>query len=253
MGIVCTLLVGASVWLLWPTSKATLAIQPKQQLGLMTSLPIYWGENADLAGMLNSDQPSHWVRAQLEHKFELVPIDALAGVDSAEPSDVLAELKLLLLAQPAALPPADLVALDNWVRAGGRLLMFADPMLTEHSEFGFGDKRRPQDIAMLSPILKRWGLEQIYDPDQDKALRTVQMRGHALPVRRAGRLRALAEQKEARALCRFLADAIVADCQIGSGRVLIVSDAAVLDHEINTQAAGKALDELLKRVFKAPE
>ena len=64
-----------------------------------------------------------------------------------------------MMIQPRPLSPQENVALDNWVAAGGRLLLFADPALTEDSAFAIGDRRRPQDVVLLSPILARWGLE----------------------------------------------------------------------------------------------
>ena len=110
LGAACSLLIAGIVWMLWPAPAVQVATQPKPQLGLMTSLPIYWNENADLAGMLDGDQPVHWVREQLEQEFTLVPLDALASADSTDPSEALAELEQVLLAQPAALPPAALIS-----------------------------------------------------------------------------------------------------------------------------------------------
>ena len=49
------------------------------------------------------------------------------------------------------------------MRGGGRVLLFADPMLTRHSAFALGDRRRPQDVVLLSPILARWRLELQFD------------------------------------------------------------------------------------------
>lgn len=52
-------------------------------------------------------------------------------------------------------PERENVALDDWVRAGGARALFADPLLTFNSRFSIGDRRRPQDVATLSPILTR--------------------------------------------------------------------------------------------------
>ena len=122
----------------------------KVQLGLFSTLPIYWGSGGDVATLLDTAQEKDWVREQLERSFALTPLDAL------EPEN-LANVDRLLLAQPRPLAPSENVALDEWLRDGGRLLIFADPLLTRHSEFSIGDRRRPQDVVLISPILKRWG------------------------------------------------------------------------------------------------
>jgi hypothetical protein len=245
-----TALIAALVWVLSISSDAPQQNHPKAELGLMTSLPIYWGESAELDGMLANDQPMHWVRTQLETEFELVPLDALAGPDSTEPSQALDNLPFLLLAQPRALPPADMVALDSWVRGGGWALIFADPMLTEHTEFGFGDQRRPQDIATLSPILSRWGLQQFIDEDQGDAVRMVIFRDVAIPLRKAGRFEIL---QDGEAECELLAQDVIARCKIGKGYAMIVADAAVLEREGNLEVAQTALNSLVLASLNRPK
>ena len=123
----------------WAIPRASKARTP---LGLFSSLPIYWAESTSIDETLDSSRPQHWVRAALERDRELVPLDTLDGPELARFDD-------LILAQPRPLSPAENVALDQWVRNGGRLLLFADPLLTEHSRFALGDKRRPQDIVLL--------------------------------------------------------------------------------------------------------
>ncbi len=216
----------------------------------MTSLPIYWNEAAGLGEMLADDQHEHWVRQQLEQRFELVPLDILSAPDRLEPNDELADLDLLLLAQPNALAPADFVALDNWVKGGGKLLLFADPMLTEHSEFGLGDRRRPQDMALLGPVLMRWGLPQFYDEDQPDTPRLVTYGDTAIPLHNAGRFEILPAET---ATCELLSERVIAYCAIGQGSALIVSDAAVLEHEADSAIAGEALEKLLKNAFNSAQ
>ena len=64
---------------------------------------------------------------------------------------------LLLLAQPRALAPAEMVKLDSWVRDGGKLLILADPALQWGSLYPLGDKRRPLFTSLLSPLFSHWG------------------------------------------------------------------------------------------------
>ena len=133
-------------------------------LGLYTSLPIAWNESADIGSLLASDGPIHWALPVLKSHGEFVPLDTLAASDGTLP---LPQDATLVLAQPRPLSPQENVALDDWVRKGGHVLLLADPMLTAESAFAPGDPRRPQDIAMLSPILARWGLELEFDEAQE--------------------------------------------------------------------------------------
>lgn len=194
----------------------------KPELGLLTTLPIYWNETAELGEMLSDNSELPWPRAVLEKQFELVPLDSLAGESG------LASVDMLLLVQPRALSAEENVALDEWVRAGGRAVIFADPLLTAHSRFGLGDRRRPQGVVLLSPILARWGLELTFDPEQEDNERLIEYDGIAIPVQLAGRL----EVAEGREECRLESDGFLAHCTIGSGGVTVIADAALFDgHE----------------------
>lgn len=187
------------------------------RLGLMTTLPLYWAEADGVGELLQASEASGWVREALETRFVLHPLDTL---DDA----ALAGLDRLILAQPRALTPTENVALDAWVRRGGRLLLFADPMLTRESRFGIGDKRRPQDVILLSPILTHWGLALTFDPEQPAGERTIDVAGIEMPVAVAGTLRALSA-----GTCRIGSAGVVARCPIGQGHVTVLADAAILD------------------------
>lgn len=198
---------------------------PKTSLALFGTIPIYWGETGGVEDMLSGEAEPHWSRPVLEQRFELSPIDAL---DQSS----LGEFTQALMAQPRALSPQENVALDEWVRAGGRLLLFADPMLTGHSHFGLGDKRRPQDVTLLSPILARWGLELEFDTQQPSGFRLVAGLGEGLPVNLPGRFTLKEEGDGPQNRCELLADRHIADCSIGKGKAFIVADAAVFDEAL---------------------
>ena len=72
---------------------------------------------------------------------------------------------MLLAAQPRALPAEELVALDAWVRRGGRLLLLADPMLEWPSERPLGDRLRPPALFADTGLLQHWGL-RLDAPDE---------------------------------------------------------------------------------------
>ena len=148
-------------------------------IGLFTTLPILWAESDDLRGLLRSDTPPHWALAALRARGEVKPVDSLMPRKDAP---LVPGVGLLVMAQPRALAPQENVALDDWVRRGGRLLLFADPLLTEESAFAFGDRRRPQDVVLLSPILARWGLRLEFDEGQPPGERLADLDGVTLPV-----------------------------------------------------------------------
>lgn len=214
---------------------------PDRTTGLFTTLPILWRETHDLGELLNSDAPPHWAQGALAAHGRLQPLDTLAGKSGKLP---LPDRALLVMAQPRGLSPGENVALDDWVRAGGRVLLFADPMLTSESTFAIGDKRRPQDVALLSPILARWGLELQFDEDQPLGEDAVALLGGTIPVHLPGRfaLRGRA--------CRLLADGLAARCRIGKGVVVAVADAALFEVGTDGENAARSamLDRLLRRI-----
>ncbi|KRA84264.1 hypothetical protein ASD76_09865 [Altererythrobacter sp. Root672] len=193
----------------------------------MGSIPIYWGEAGNVNELLGGDGASHWARAELEKSYRLHPLDALTP-------ESLTEIKFLLLAQPRALSGSENVALDNWVRGGGHLLLFADPMLTGESKFPIGDRRRPQDVILLSPILRHWGLELQFDVERPEGFALVEAAGPPIPINRPGSI----VTAESAANCTLAAEAVLASCSIGAGRVVLLADAAVLDlYDPHPQAA----------------
>jgi hypothetical protein len=204
-------------------------------LGLMGTVPIYWGEADGLGELIDGGVEPHWARAQLEAEFVLQPLDYLDA-------EALAPIGHLLLAQPRALSGEENVALDAWVRGGGRLLLFADPMMTGHSRFALGDRRRPMDVTLLSPILKHWGLVMEFAEDQPFGFRPLEAAGLTVPVNLPG---AFAEGGS----CELSADRVLARCAIGEGSATVLADAALLDLHEPDPLAGQALQGLMALAF----
>lgn len=219
--------------------RAILPDRPPAQppVGLFTSLPIVWAEADDLRGQLIKDHPPHRIYAALSR---LGPVAALDTLDGLGP-----KLQRLVIAQPRALSPTENVALDNWVRAGGQVLLLADPLLTAGSIYQLGDPRRPQDIVMLSPILQRWGLELTFDEQQPGGQRKIAVSGPAIPVDLAGTWR------NAAGTCQIEAEGVLATCEIGRGRVVALADADVLADTDPALLRGPAFAGLLDRAFTA--
>ena len=224
-------------WLTAPPS--SLAPQMRPPLGLFTSLPLWWGEADDVAAQIaapqNSQSQTNWARTVLEERHRVVLLDTLLAPEG---------IADLLMAQPRPLAPQENVALDRWVRGGGHLLLFADPMLTWESRFALGDRRRPQDTVLLSPILAHWGLQLRFDPDQPGELR--ENAGTGLPVRLAG---TLAPLPGGEAACRIEGEGLLADCRIGQGRVLILADSALLEPSDQPAVRARKLRALMARAF----
>lgn len=207
-------------------SGASLDEQPasRTSIGLFGTLPILWRETDDVSDILAARAAPHWALQVMEEAGAVRPIDMLAPEGSQEP---LAAIELLVMAQPRPLSPQENVALDEWVRRGGHVLLFADPMLTAHSAFPLGDKRRPQDTVLLSPILGRWGLRLEVDEDQPAGERLVESDSGQIPVNLPGRL----VPERGAGDCKVDRAGLVARCGVGDGFVTVVADAAVLEDE----------------------
>ncbi|WP_404480299.1 DUF4350 domain-containing protein [Novosphingobium sp. BL-52-GroH] len=228
-----------------------------ETFGLYSSLPIAWNESADIRGQLADESPPHWALTALRERGRVVPLDTLAPLRL--PSD-----GVLILAQPRPLTPQENVALDAWVQQGGRVLLLADPMLTAHSLFGPGDPRRPQDMAMLSPILGRWGLALEFDEEQPAGEHAIRLPEGNVPVNLPGRFRLSGNFGEAAqtgksggavAHCRLQAEGMLADCKAGKGRIVALADAALLENpEDSAEVPGRQviLAGLLDRLALPP-
>jgi hypothetical protein len=191
---------------------------------LLTSLPLVFGE-----GFSPEDSGSPALKA-LQERYRVVSISV---TDPAE----LAKGRLLVMAQPLAQPAEDLVALDAWVRRGGRLMLFVDPMLEWPSRLPLGDPLRPPTMFMDTGLLAHWGL-RLDDPDD---------RGPA--TRTIGGFRVLTVSPGALAGgCAISPDRLVAHCSIGRGRATIVADADLLDADRLGWGAGHNLDGVVKEL-----
>lgn len=217
----------------------------KPELALMTSLPIYWQESDDPRELLNSDSDSqHPFRIELEGRFRLTPVDDLQVALKGQ--------QRLLLIQPRGLAPAELVALDEWVRAGGQLLLFADPLLVTESRYPLGDPRRPPAVTQITPLLKHWGLDLVLDESQPAAL-------HPFPVAAGAVLGTIMKGQfvagenpgaDAIATCQIEPAGLMAACRIGKGQALLIADADGFDPELmDKKAHAAALTALLDRAF----
>ncbi len=210
----------------YPASSPSEALQAKPRLGLMTSLPLYWPLGAELADLAGGEAEIPWQREVLEKEHELVLLDTLSPIagltDDAPETDPLAGLERLAVIQPRGLSPADNVALDEWVRAGGHLLLVLDPYLAGHYPLPLGDPRLPNEVALIPPVVERWGLAVHVDDAVLEVFREAEIEGTLVPVISAGEVR---ELDASGTNCQLFGEGLAARCEIGEGQVTLVADA----------------------------
>jgi hypothetical protein len=198
-----------------------IAATGRPTLLLLTSLPLVFGEEFSLEGggspALNA----------LQSRYRVVPI-------SVTSSSELAKGRLLLMAHPPAQTAENLVTLDRWVRGGGRVLLFADPMLEWPSKRPLGDPLRPAPMFMDTGLLMHWGLR--LDAPEERGPQARKLAGHDVLTVSPGALSGK---------CVISSDRLVAQCRIGKGRAVVIADADLLDAADLGSGAARNLDAVL--------
>ena len=192
---------------------------------LLTSLPLVFGEDFSL------DQSGSPALKALETRYRVVPISV---TDPAE----LAKGRLLLMAQPQGQAPEDLVALDKWVRRGGRVLLFADPLLEWPSKRPLGDPLRPPAMFADTGLLGHWGLR--LDAPDERGARSEKLGGYKVTAVSPGELAGGCD----------ISGTFVAHCRIGKGRATVVADADLLNSASLGSDADRNPEGLLSELAK---
>lgn len=203
--------------------------EARPPLALLTSLPIAFGEEFTLEG------PKPPLLARLEQDYEVVPVD---GPEQLRPSS------LLLAIQPQALTAERLVALDKWVRDGGRVVLLADPALAFESSRPLGDRFRPPFQFPDTGLLRHWGVG-LQGPAGNQPGEAELVLGPALAVRS----RTVGRFDIAGGTCRGAeagGSSATVRCPIGKGRAVLVADAdfAMSPREEDREALLALVDEL---------
>ena len=193
---------------------------------LLTSLPLVFGEGFSLQ---RNGSP---VLRALETRYRVIPISV------TDPPE-LAKGKMLLMAQPLAQPAEDLVALDEWVRRGGRVLLLADPMLEWPSERPLGDPLRPPAMFMDTGLLAHWGLR--LDAPDERGPKRLELGRYEVETVSPGQLAGG---------CGISPDRLLAHCHIGNGRATIVADADLLDVERLGSGASNNFEAVLEELAR---
>lgn len=185
---------------------------------LMTGLPLVWGEK----GPFDPGSRPQASYSSLSEAFEFRPLDVL---DKA----ALSSGRFLFLAQPKRLAPSELVAVDGWIRKGGRALILTDPMLTWPSELPLGDIRRPPPAGLLAPLLGHWGLT--LDPPVRAGEVAARWNGRPILLDSPGRFRSSSPD------CIVGEEDWTALCRLGQGTVRVVADADLMHDSLWTSNA----------------
>lgn len=229
--------------------------EQKRALGLKTSLPLYWPLAADFSAIANGTAPEPWQRAAIEEQFDIVPLDTLHPIPAIQkgdaPPDPLEGLSRIAIIQPRSFSPADNVVIDDWVRAGGELLLILDPQLTGEYQLALGDPRMPALTALIPPVLARWGLAMTFDEAQAREPRQQSLQAQSngaqsIPVLMSGSLARVPSDNQP---CRLEPGAAIALCTIGEGRVTLLADAAIFEHRALGVERSAAIEALLRFAF----
>lgn len=182
---------------------------------MLTGLPLRWADGGSLAAMIAEGANDDPALARLAALGPVSLVDSL--VDHVPPPG-----GALLLAHPRALAPQELVAIDAFVRGGGRAVVLADALSGWPPRYPLGDPRNPPVTSLLTPLLDHWGIGlRAAPPEEDVPIR-VAIEGARLRLSSAGRFDPLP------ANCSAFADVRIARCRIDAGEVWLVGDADLL-------------------------
>lgn len=212
----------AAIWR-QPRPQAPLARPAAQRptLLLLTSLPLMFSEDFSLK---KSGSPA---LTRLATRYHVVPISVTSPAE-------LAKGRLLLMAQPLAQTPENLVALDDWVRRGGHVMLLADPLLEGGSDRPLGDPLRPPAMFSDTGLLGHWGLRLDAPDERGPAMRRLD--GYQVLTASPGALYGR---------CAISRDRLVADCRVGEGQAVVVADADFIGTDDLRRAASHNLDGLV--------
>jgi hypothetical protein len=219
LGLLALLLVAI---LLWRGAGASQSAEDRKDLLWTSTIPLQWGET-DLTAIAKGKGEAAAAFVRLESRYRMKPVDNLLKLDA--PSS-----RMFLLVQPRLLSPAELVAFDKWIHAGGQALILADPALQWPSAHPMGDTRRPLFTSLLNPLFRHWGVELVLPAGAEEAEQMVAVGSYDLKLVSAGVWQPFAG-KTATAHCRIGPAAVVAECRPGRGRAVLLADADMLDSE----------------------
>lgn len=141
-----------------------LATPKKPVLGIVSSLPLDTGAGGIAAALQGRSQP-YAIYQELQQSYQT---EMLTADFKTIPKDV----DILMIVQPSKLTPTQTYAIDQFVLAGGRALVFVDPQSDLAQQAG-GYEQQPgtPSSSDLPELFKAWGIA--YSPEKiiaDRAL-----------------------------------------------------------------------------------
>ncbi len=213
--------------------------EDRPKVDILTGLPLFWGEG-DVADVLSGSAHRSPLLDALGRRWTLQPLDVARRA-------ALSKVDRLLIIQPQALAPDELVEIDRWVRRGGRLLVLADPDLRWASTLPAGDPRRAPMASLLAPLFDHWGATLV--PTSGLSPAAEELEGYNIVFDSPGSWE-VKGQKCAPTSLRIL------KCSIGKGEAVLVSDVDFANPVWATTTSGRnyaALDALMARVWPRGE
>lgn len=129
----------------------TLSNPQQPKIGLVTSLPVDGGMTPGMGGMGGNPTPPWQIMDQMRDFFEVERLDAaLEEIDE--------DIDVLVLAQPDGLSEIAAYTIDQWILAGGKAIVFADPNLESGAPPAGGGMPGPSDLKNTKVLLNAWGL-----------------------------------------------------------------------------------------------
>jgi hypothetical protein len=197
----------------------------RAKIALLSSISLQWGEG-DLKSVVQGSGRPDPLLARLSEQRDVVAVDNFEQVQASG-------AKVAVLLQPRAFAPDDLVRLDNWVRAGGRLVFFADPALDWPTSLSLGDAQRPLFTSLHSPLFAHWGLELVLPVDAEHAHSQIDAKlgKFDLSLKSPGSWISTESGKTGSQPCRIERSALIAECRIGKGQAILVADVDMLNSD----------------------
>lgn len=182
---------------------------------MLTGLPLRWSEGTDIGAMLERGVNEDPALKRLRAAGPIRLVDSIVDEPPARGS-------ALLLAHPRALAPQELVAIDAFVRGGGRAVILADALTGWPVRYPIGDPRNPPVTSLLTPLLDHWGITLGAAAPAGEQMVSLDVDGARLRLYSAGRFERLPPA------CRSMAAGHIVRCTIGKGEAWLVGDADLL-------------------------